>query len=188
MIKQLVVIFSAGTLFFSCNGNQNAANVKDSSKSISAPSTESAAANSTGNASFSCKVDGKDFSGNGTDQILNAASVHAPGIIYFGLSSKFTGDVSGDMRCGGFGFEVPDKGTTIVRGVEVPAYSIGYTPPGLPPTVNYSCKEMTITITASGGSRVAGTFSGTMIEPKTDREVPVTDGKFDIPYSTLGKQ
>lgn len=175
----------ASLLCFSCKGNNSKATAgKESADGNTATATTS----STGNASFSCKIDGKDFSGNGTDQILNAASVHAPGVIYFGLSSKFTGDVSADMRCGGFGFEVPDKGTTVVRGVEVPAYSIGYTPPGSPPTVNYSCKEMTVTITSSGGSRVAGTFSGTMIEPKTDREVPVTDGKFDIPYSTLGKQ
>ncbi|MEP6950124.1 MAG: hypothetical protein ABI863_12645 [Ginsengibacter sp.] len=167
--------------------NNNAAINKDSTSSPTS-STENPSENSTGDASFSCKIDGKDFSGNGTDQILNAASLHAPGIIYFNLSSKFTGDVSADMRCGGFGFEVPDKGTTIVRGVEVPAYSIGYTPPGSAATVNYECKEMTVTITSSGGSRVTGTFSGTMIEPKTNREVPVTDGKFNIPYSSLSKK
>jgi hypothetical protein len=138
---------------------------------------------STGNASFSCKVDGKDFSGKGTDQITNAAFVHAPGIIYFTLSPILAGQ-SGPPY--GFGFEVPDKGTIIIRGVENPDYSIGYTP--INTDNNYECKEMTFTIISSGTSRVTGTFSGTLIEPKTGRNVPVTDGKFDIPYSTYSKK
>ena len=138
---------------------------------------------SSSDASFSCKIDGKDFSGKGTDQYVNAASVHAPGIIYFTLSSHFTGDVGADMRAGGFGFEVPDKGTTVIRGEENPDYSIGYSLPN-DPTHTYRCKAMTVTVNSSG-TRVTGTFSGTLIEPKTGRNVPVTDGKFDLPYSTL---
>lgn len=47
---------------------------------------------------------------------------------------------------------------------------------------------MTVTITSSGTSRFTGTFSGALIEPKTDREVPVTDGKFDIPFSSLSEK
>jgi hypothetical protein len=90
---------------------------------------------STGNASFSCKVHGKDFSGKGTDQITNAAFVHAPGIIYFTLSP-------------------------ILAGRSGPPYGFGF----------------------------EGTFSDTLIEPKTGRNVPVTDGKFDIPYSTYSKK
>ncbi len=86
---------------------------------------------------------------------------------------------------GGFGFEVPDKGTTTIRGVENPDYSIGYTPANT--RDNYECKEMTVTINSSG-TRVTGTFSGALIEPKTDRDVPVTDGKFDIPYSSYSKK
>jgi hypothetical protein len=82
--------------------------------------------------------------------------------------------------------EVPDKGTTVIRGVEVPDYSIGYNLPNDPINV-YSCKEMTVTINSTA-TRLTGTFSGTLIEPKTSRQIPVTDGKFDIPMSSLGKQ
>ena len=53
---------------------------------------------------------------------------------------------------------------------------------------DYQSKELMVTITSSGTSRVTGTFSGTLTEPKTDRVVPVTDGKFDIPYSSYGKK
>jgi len=146
----------------------------------------STATPSSGDASFSCKIDGKDFSGKGTDQYVNAASVHAPGIIYFSLASSFSGDPGADMRAGGIGFEVPDKGTNVIRGEENPDYSIAYNPPN-EPTNTYKCKEMTITINSSA-ERVKGTFSGTLIEPKTGREVPVTDGKFDIPYSSLSRR
>ena len=183
-LKLFSLLILSACLFSACSGNADGKN----NPGVSVPSAKSTTANSTGDASFSCKIDGKSFSGNGTDQIINAASVHAPGIIYFTLSSKFTGDVGADLRGGGFGFEVPDKGTTIVRDVEESDYSVGYTLPGSSPLVNYRCKEMTVTITSSGGTRVSGTFSGTMIEPKTDREVPVTDGKFDIPYSSLSRK
>ncbi|MEP6950395.1 MAG: hypothetical protein ABI863_14015 [Ginsengibacter sp.] len=183
--KLLLVTLSAASLLFSCNGNNNPATIKDSNPSALLPATENTPANSAGDASYSYKVDGKSYSGSGTNQIINSATLHAPGVIYFTLGPIVAGQLYPSY---GFGFEVADKGTITVKDVENPDYSIGYTPPGSPPTVNYSCKEMTVTITSSGGPRVTGTFSGTMIEPKTDREVPVTDGKFDIPYSSLSKK
>jgi hypothetical protein len=185
-IKKLILITLIPlSLLYSCNGNGNSNASKDSASS-STPSTKNSSANSTGDASFSCMLDGKEFSGKGTDQIVNAAYVHSPGIMYFTLSSSFSGDPSADMRAGGFGFEVPDKGTTVIRGVEDPRYSVGYNLPN-EPTNTYRCKEMTVTINSSG-TRVIGTFSGTLIEPKTDREIQVTDGKFDIPYSSYSKK
>lgn len=166
----------------SCN-NAPQANKNSGAVASSDAATTSA---SSGDASFSCKIDGKDFSGKGTDQIVNAASIHAPGVIYFSLASSYSGDPGADIRAGGMGFEVPDKGTTVIRGEENPDFSIAYGLPG-DPTNTYKCKEMTFTINSSG-TRVTGTFSGTLIEPKTGREVPVSDGKFDLPYSTLGRK
>ena len=180
-LKKITIVLLS-FLLPACSGSNTANATKDSTSSVS-----SAASISSGEASFSCKIDGKEFSGKGTDQIVNAASVHAPGIIYFTLTPVYSGDISADLRAGGFGFEVPDKGTTIIRGVENPDYSIGYTPVNTKNN-NYDCKEMTFTITSSSASRIAGTFSGTLIEPKTGRDVPVTDGKFDIPYSTYSKK
>lgn len=108
-VKTLSSIIVSTCLLFVCSGNNSSLKSNDALAS----NTSATGTTSTGDASFSCKIDGKDFSGKGTDQIVNAASVHAPGIIYFTLSSSFSGDISADMRAGGFGFEVPDKGTTV---------------------------------------------------------------------------
>lgn len=184
----IIILSIFSLIIYSCGSHNSspASNTADTTTANAAnASASSNTTSSTGDASFSCKIDGKDFSGKGTDQIVNAATVHAPGIIYFSLSPNFSGDPGADMRAGGLGFEVPDKGTTVIRGVEDPRYSIGYNLPN-DLTNTYRCKEMTITINSSG-TRVTGTFSGILIEPKTDREVPVTNGKFDIPYSTYSK-
>lgn len=186
-LKLFVALIVYSSFLYGCSGNAPGAG-KDSS-SVTSPKSDAASSNanpSTGDASFSCKIDGKGFSGKGTDQIVNATSVHSPGVIYFSLSSNFTGDPGADMRAGGIGFEVPDKGTTVIRGEEDPRYSVAYALPN-DPTNTYRCKEMTVTINSSG-ARVTGTFSGTLIEPKTSREVPVTDGKFDLPYSTYSQK
>ena len=168
----IIILSIFSLIIYSC-GSHNSSPAGNTADTIAANASNASASSnttsSTGDASFSCKIDGKDFSGKGTDQIVNAATVHAPGIIYFSLSPNFSGDLSADMRAGGFGFEVPDKGTTVVRDVEDPRYSIGYNLPN-EPTNTYRCKEMTVTINSSG-TRVTGTFSGTLIEPKTDREV-----------------
>lgn len=181
-LKLASAVFVVSCLLTACSGTGTASVNKDSKPDSTATTGES----SGGDASFSCKIDGKDYSGKGTDQIVNAATVHAPGIIYFSLSSNFSGDLSADLRAGGFGFEVPDKGTTVIRGVEDPRYSVGYNLANDPKNT-YRCKEITVTINSSD-TRVTGTFSGTLIEPKTDKEVAVTDGKFDIPYSSLSKK
>ena len=179
-LKQLIVVISAVSVFmFSCNGNKNTA-----ATTANSSSTESASANATGDASYSYTVDGKSFSGSGTNQFVNAAVVHVPGIIYFNLAPVVPGTTTPGY---GFSFKVADKGTTSVKGDESNDYDITYTPANA--GINsFKCKEMTVIITASDGKRVAGTFSGTMLEPNTERVVAVTDGKFDIPYSTADKQ
>ncbi len=169
--------------FAACSDN-HAAKENNGSVAVASPDA-SKPSSSSGDASFSCKVDGKDLSGKGTDQIVNAVMVHAPGILFINLSPNPGGDATADIHAGGFGFEIPDKGTIVIRGVENPAYSVGYNPPS-DPTNTYSCKEMTVTINSSA-TRVTGTFSGTLIDLKASRDVPVTDGKFDLPYSTLPK-
>ncbi len=93
-LKKISAIVVSSFLFFACSENNSSSKANDSA-SAKATSSETSSA---GDASFSCKIDGKDFSGKGTDQIVNAASVHAPGIIYFSLSPDFSGDVSADMR------------------------------------------------------------------------------------------
>ena len=184
IIKLSVIIFCTSTSLFSCNGNQSAANISDSSSSSLAKATQSTTPSSPGDATYSYTIDGKSSSGSGTNQFVNAAVVHTPGIIYFNLAPVVPGTLTPGY---GFNFKVADKGTIVVRGDENHDYDITYTPPNA--GINtFKCKEMTVIITSSDGKRVSGTFSGTMIEPNTERVVSVTDGKFDIPYSTADKQ
>ena len=69
--KLLVITFSAFSLLYSCNGNTNSITLKDTT-SVTPSSTDA-----TGDyATFSCKLDGKEFSGKGTDQNINAAFYH----------------------------------------------------------------------------------------------------------------
>src|SRR5664279_4273466 len=119
----IIILSIFSFTIYSC-GSHNAVLAGNTGDSTTANEANASASSNTkgttGDASFSCKIDGKYFSGKGTDQIVNAASVHAPGIIYFSLSSGFSGDPSADLRAGGLGFEVPDKGTTVIHGVENP--------------------------------------------------------------------
>jgi hypothetical protein len=85
-----------------------------------------------------------------------------------------------------FNFFVTDHGTITIHASNNGDYAAKYSPGGI--DNDYKCKEITVNITSSGGSRVKGTFSGTLIDPKTDKEIPVTDGKFDIPYSPYSKK
>ena len=179
--KLITTIFLSAIILAACSGNSDVNAVKDSA--IENTSTLGGTV-SGGDASFSCKIDGKDFSGTGNDQLANAAFMEQGGSLKFVLMPIVSGQKGIPQQ---MNFSVADKGTTIVHGSDNPDYSVVYSEANAVDN-NYTCKEMTVRITSSGASRVTGTFSGTLIEPKTDREVPVTDGKFDIPYSSYSKK
>jgi len=178
-LKLITSIFLSAILFVACSGNSPVNAGKKNSSSVSDSPTAS-----VGDASFSCKIDGKDFSGKGTDEFGNAAYATEPGIITFVLVPIVAGQTGVPSQ---LAFYVANKGTTTIHGKDNPNNTVRYTPANTLDN-DYQCKEMTVTITSSGTSRVKGTFSGTLIEPKTEREVPVTDGKFDIPYSSYSKK
>jgi len=131
-----------------------------------------------GDASFSCKIDGKVFSSEGTDQNTNAA-FRLKGTekhIFFKLADK--SDPSERLN-----FEVPGQlgNTTIDPAIGYNGYIKGF--------VTYLDDEVTIRITAISATRVSGTFSGTYKaqkgSPATAKPtIRITDGKFDIPFST----
>lgn len=173
-------VLTTSCLFYSCTGNSTANVSNDNGASSSGNSS----AKSTGDASFSCKIDGKEFSGKGTDEMGNAAYVTGPGIINFVLTPIVAGQTGIPAQ---LTFHVADKGITTIHGTDNSDYSVRYAPANTLDN-DYQCKEITVTIASSGTSRVTGTFSGTLSEPKTDRTVPVTDGKFDIPYSSYSKK
>ena len=183
IIQLSVVILTTGTLFFSCNGNQGAATAKDSSSSSAVQSTESSTEHSNGDASYSYAIDGKSYSGSGTNQFVNAARTDKPGVISINLAPVTPGSL---LPGYGFYFEIENKSTVIVHADDAGPNSIYYNPPNSGIKI-FKCKEMTVNITSSGRSRFAGTFSGTMMEPNTNREVAVTDGKFDLPIVSPDK-
>ena len=165
----ITVLFAAALLSF---GNS-------CSKQESSPSDGVA----SGDASFSCILDGKEVSGKTTDQNINAAfhlTGDNKGQIFFRLSDM--NDIGNKLM-----FQVPAKeGTTTVN--DTPDYSYeGYITSDFE---TYIDDPIMVTINSISSSRVSGTFSGkyTIQEgsgnSNSKQTIEVTDGKFDIPFST----
>ena len=77
-LKLITSIFFSAILFIAFSGNCPVNAGKENSPSVSGSPTTS-----VGDASFSCKIDGKDFSGKGTDEFGNAAYATESGIISY---------------------------------------------------------------------------------------------------------
>jgi hypothetical protein len=179
-MKQLLSFFIALVfllVLISCGGN-----AQNNSGNDSTPVT-SKSSSSDDDASFSCVLDGKKVSGKGTDQNINAAfrlTGDDKGKIFFRLS---------DMNNVGekLNFSVPEKiGTTTFSVTPTNSFT-GYMTSDF---VNYLDDPITVTINSISSARVAGTFSGKYTLSKgsgngnTKQTIEVTDGKFDIPFST----
>ena len=179
-MKQLLSFFIALVFLFgliSCGGNAQNNTGKDSTLVTSKSSS------SDNDASFSCILDGKEVSGKGTDQNINAAfhlKGDDKGQIFFRLS-----DINniGDK----LNFQVPAKtGPTTFNFTPTYGYG-GYSTSDF---ANYIDDPITVTITSISSARVAGTFSGKYTLQKgtgnsnSKQTIEVTDGKFDIPFST----
>ncbi|MDQ2862743.1 MAG: hypothetical protein M3R50_03660, partial [Bacteroidota bacterium] len=61
-LKSLAAIIFSSCMLYACSGNSSTTSGRDS-----AISSENSSANSLGDASFSYKIDGKTYSGKGTD-------------------------------------------------------------------------------------------------------------------------
>ena len=144
---------------------------------------EQASSLSDSDASFSCKLDGKEFSGKGTDQNINAAfhlTGNNKGQIFFRLSDM---NNYGDKLM----FQVPaNEGSTTVNVTPTHSYG-GYITSDF---ATYLDDPVTVTINSISSSRVSGTFSGKYTLQKgsgksnSKQTIDVTDGKFDIPFSS----
>lgn len=170
-----VVIILFVIILFSCGSTSS----NDAKKDIATSSDQTSSATAAGNeASFSCILDGRKISRTGTDQNINAAfhlTGDDKGKIVFRLSNL---DNAGEK----FQFEVPGKvGATTTNNF------IGYTNSDMAP---YLDNPITVVITSINNSGISGTFSGTYILQKgwentnSKQTIEVTDGKFDIPFST----
>jgi hypothetical protein len=170
----IAVLFAAALLSF---GNSSSSDQMNRSESAQAPS------GSDGDASFSCILDGKEFSGKGTDQNINAAfhlTGNNKGQIFFRLSDM---NNIGDKLM----FQVPSKeGSTTIK--VSPTYSYGgYITSDF---ATYIDDPVMVTINSISSSRVSGTFSGKYTLQKGSgnsnlkQTIEITNGKFNIPFST----
>jgi hypothetical protein len=179
-LKLIATILLLPILFVACSGNSAPNAGKDNAAPIAATADASP---SQQDASFSCILDGKEFSGKGTDQNINAAfhlTGDDNGKIFFRLS---------DMNNVGekLNFSVPEKIGSTTFSVTPTSSFIGYMTTDF---VNYLDDPIIVTISSFTSSRVAGTFSGKYTLQKgsgssnSKQTIEVTDGKFDIPFST----
>ncbi|MBS1933812.1 MAG: hypothetical protein JST96_07415 [Bacteroidetes bacterium] len=177
-MKKNIIIIAA--LFFITLISCNSSSLGNSNNNAAPEQTSSSA--TIADAGFYCKLDGKEVSGKGTDQNINAAfrlTGDDKGKISFRLSNL---DNIGEK----FVFEVPGKiGTTTITATPTSSVA-GYITND---AVNYVDDPLTVTITSINDTRVAGTFSGTYTlsgsgNGNSTQKIQVTDGKFDIPFST----
>ena len=176
-LKLLSGIFLFTCFLQSCSGNNSANAVK-----ANAPNENVSNASSSPAASFSCKIGGKDFSGSGTDGITNSYLTSGPGLINFVLISMAPGQKGIPTQ---MNFFVANTGITTIRRGDNTKYQIDYSDTS---HHNWECNEMIITVTPSGSSRITGTFAGTFIDANTNETLPVTDGKFDLPFLNPGNK
>ncbi|HEY5367626.1 MAG TPA: hypothetical protein VIJ75_01435 [Hanamia sp.] len=121
-MKQLfiLIIISLSLAVCSCGGN-NA--TKESNTNNAAVSSDAVTSSSTSDASFSCKIDGKDFPGKGNNSYANTAIVSSPGLINFVLVPM---DATQKGVPPQFNFFVADKGTTAIPDANNSAHSVTY--------------------------------------------------------------
>jgi hypothetical protein len=180
-LKFFSSLIASACLLFACSGNTTANAIADSTSAGSSNTKTS-----SGDASFSCKIDGQDFSGKGSDSYSNVVIKSAPGVINFVLVKM---DKSQQGVPAQFNFFVADHGTTTMHNsnsTDNGNFSAKYSPGGVDD--DFGFKEVTVTITSSDASGVKGTFAGTLFDSKNKKEISVTDGKFDLPWSSNSKK
>jgi len=175
-LKQLSVIILLFHLF-SCNHSSSA------SANQAQAATASTTAGTSGDASFSCKIDGKDFSSSEKSEMQNVAVNligRSKGKVLFSLSDLKQNASGVDM----LSFIVPAQqgSITLTASTSTPGLD-DYILQG----INYIPNPVTVNIISINATKITGTFSGKYSMPSGagySKTVEVTDGKFDIPFST----
>ena len=184
-IKNFSALIILVLLLFSCNSNKQSNN---NSKTNDASASSASAA---GKSSFSANIDGEAISGGEIDnlQLQNTAFIYPTAdssgkkLLFF-LDSDKKGDMAYSFR-----FSVPDKTGTFIKKdrddqpFDISLHFLGGDLSG------YGAEDVTVNIISVTSSKVTGTFSGKFLlgidSPNgTKKEVTVTDGKFDVPFST----
>jgi hypothetical protein len=189
--KYLVVIFSL-PFFLACNGKP-----ENSATSAAGNTDGKETAVASGDAIFSATIDGVAISGKGTDelQLRNTAFIYpAQGnndkYLLFDLSSDKNGNDEYGLR-----FYTPDKeGDFTPANAKKEGYRcsvrLDFNLRSKDNFAIYSADTVTVSIHSITSSRISGAFAGEFKLSELSRSKPykgqvtVTDGKFDIPFST----
>ena len=187
--KLFAVVFSSICLLVACSRN-NAIH-----ESNTASSKNPASSNASGNikSSFSATLDGVETTGKGVDelQLMNTAFIYPQSdnsnrLLFFLKTTKSGSDTKPDYS---FRFSIPDKEgvfTKNIRDGQPYDITLDFLTGDLS---RYWSQAVTVNLTSITASRIQGTFSGKFVlsddTPRGNKkEVTVSDGKFDIPFST----
>jgi hypothetical protein len=190
-LKLLAAIITSSCLLLACSGNSS------SSKSNDPTPGNAATSGSSSDASFSATIDGTPVSGNEIDemQTTNTAFIYPPQnnkpqTVLFLLYSTKKGDDYYSFR-----FSLPDKEGVYhaTKGTYNESHSsvrLDFNLKSADNYARYNEDSVTVTIDKITSSRISGTFCGALTLSDDTRSKPyksqviVTDGKFDIPFST----
>lgn len=194
-LKFLTLIILSTVFLFSCSGNNNTKT--SSSSSDKEVSQSSATTSSAGNASWSCVIDGQPVSGGQINSYQgpegyqsNEAHIddvdEGKELLFYLSDTKSTSSQGAhELR-----FSVPDKTGSSSFGPDEDGWGIQVNIViNKDHTAIYNSDSFTINITSLSATRVSGTFSGKFtlngnITDTDKKAIEVTDGKFDIPFST----
>ena len=184
----LFLVFLVSLLMFACNGTATKAKADGTSVANQPAIAETVSADK---ASFSVKLNGTLISGGQIDelQLQNTAFTYpsrdntTKRLLFSLISDQKGKDVYS------FRFSIPGKVGSFTKvlqdgqpfNITVDLQSGDFS--------RYNARSVTVTISSLTASRVSGIFSGTLTlsgdTPRgTVKEITVTEGKFDIPFST----
>jgi hypothetical protein len=196
-ITVLFAVLILSAMVWSCGASTPGSAGTHNTSDHSSPGPSNQAAATSGDGTFSATIDGKPASGKGTDelQLTNEAFTRTEPngnkTDYFLLTDS-TKNSKGEPNYSIRFFFPPQTGTKSVTQESpdheryVIAVYLNVDPDHL---AIYNSDSITVAINTLTASRVSGTFSGqfkvSSDTPRAEKkEITVTDGKFDIPFST----
>ena len=189
--KSFSIIIISSCLLFACTGN-NSSGKNNTSDSLGASgNTSSTSTEKPAKGNFSANIDGEAISGGVIDdmQLENTAFIYPTAdssgkrLLFF-LHSDKKGDMAYSFR-----FSIPDKtGSFTKKDRDDQPFDITLDFLG-GDNSRYGAEDATVNISSVTASAITGTFSGKFIlsndTPRgTKKDVTVTDGKFEVPFST----
>lgn len=192
-IKIFAAIFFLSIILAACSGNSAAKAGKDNNQENTSAETSSSA----GSGSFSATIDGKAIAGGKVDdmQLTNTAFLYPDGndknkILLFDLASDKNGEDYYSLRFYVYNKEGEQTITSNGGSERKTFVRLDFYLQSADNFAIYNGDSLIVTINKITSSSVSGTFSGPFTLSNDSRSKPykspviVTDGKFDIPFST----